>query len=73
VEGIYFLTQHYVMKAYWEVEAWIHSFFDLGTDGGKWSASRSDHFTSREKVPGIHWIGKPKDFNCHWRHNYQWR
>jgi hypothetical protein len=57
VEGIYFLTQHYVMKAYWEVEAWIHSFFDLGTDGGKWSASRSDHFTSREKVPGIHWIG----------------
>jgi len=44
------------MKAYWEVEAWIHSFFDLGTDGGKWSASRSDHFTSREKVPGIHWI-----------------
>jgi hypothetical protein len=26
-------------------------------DGGKWSASRPGRFTSRERVPGTHWIG----------------
>jgi hypothetical protein len=26
-------------------------------DGGKWSASRPSRFTSRERAPGIHWIG----------------
>jgi hypothetical protein len=25
--------------------------------GGKWSASRPDHFTSGEGTPGTHWIG----------------
>jgi hypothetical protein len=35
----------------------FHSFLDLGTDGGEWSASRSGHFIPRERVPGIHWIG----------------
>jgi hypothetical protein len=26
-------------------------------DGGEWSASHPDHFTSRERAPGTHWIG----------------
>jgi hypothetical protein len=26
-------------------------------DGGEWSASRSGHFTPRERYPGTHWIG----------------
>jgi hypothetical protein len=26
-------------------------------DGGDWSASSSDHFNPRERVPGTHWIG----------------
>jgi hypothetical protein len=26
-------------------------------DGGEWSASRSGHFTARERVPSTHWIG----------------
>jgi hypothetical protein len=29
----------------------------LALDGGEWSASHSSHFTPRERVPGIHWIG----------------
>jgi len=30
---------------------------NLALDGGKWSASRPDRFTLRERAPGIHWIG----------------
>jgi hypothetical protein len=45
------------MKAYWGVEVYLHSFFDIGIDGGEWSASRSDRFTPRERAPGTHWIG----------------
>jgi hypothetical protein len=26
-------------------------------DGGEWSASRPDRFTSRKRAPGTHWIG----------------
>jgi hypothetical protein len=26
-----FLTEHHAMKAYWGVEVYLHSFFDLGT------------------------------------------
>jgi hypothetical protein len=26
-------------------------------DGGEWSASRPGRFTSRERIPGIHWVG----------------
>jgi hypothetical protein len=29
----------------------------LALDGGQWSASRSDRFTSGERAPGTHWIG----------------
>jgi hypothetical protein len=39
------------------MEIWLHSFFDLGTRRGEWSASRSDRFTPTERVPGTHWIG----------------
>jgi hypothetical protein len=30
---------------------------ELGTEGGKWSASRSGRFTPRERDHGTHWIG----------------
>jgi hypothetical protein len=26
-------------------------------DGSEWSASHPGHFTPKERVPGIHWIG----------------
>jgi hypothetical protein len=26
-------------------------------DGGEWSTSRLDRFTTKEKAPGTHWIG----------------
>jgi len=26
-----FLTEHYAMKAYWGVDEYLHTFFDLGT------------------------------------------
>jgi hypothetical protein len=29
----------------------------LALDGGEWSSSHPGRFTSREKVPGTHWIG----------------
>jgi len=29
----------------------------LALDGGEWSTSRSGRFTTRERVPGTHWIG----------------
>jgi hypothetical protein len=45
------------MKAYWGVEVKLHSFFDLGTRWGEWSASRPGRFTPRERAPGTHWIG----------------
>jgi len=28
---VLFLTKHHAMKAYWGVEVWLRSFFDLGT------------------------------------------
>jgi hypothetical protein len=31
VVPVLFLTKHHAMKAYWGVEVWLHSFFDLGT------------------------------------------
>jgi hypothetical protein len=45
------------MKAYGEVEVYLHSFFYLGAVGGEWSVSRPDRLTSRERDPGTHWIG----------------
>jgi hypothetical protein len=34
----------------------MHSFTST-LEGGEWSASRPDHFTPRERAPGVHWIG----------------
>jgi hypothetical protein len=33
------------------------SFLTSALDGGEWSASRPDHFTPGERVPGTHWTG----------------
>jgi hypothetical protein len=39
------------------MDVYLHSFFDLGIDGGKWSASHPGHFSPRERALGTHWIG----------------
>jgi hypothetical protein len=39
------------MKAYWGVEVYHLALFDLGTEGGEWSASRPGRFTPRERAP----------------------
>jgi hypothetical protein len=44
------LTEHHAMKTYWGVEVWLHVFFDLGTSGGEWSASRPGHSTPKERA-----------------------
>jgi len=41
------------MKAYWGMEVQLHALLISALDGGEWSASRPDHFTHREKAPGI--------------------
>jgi hypothetical protein len=45
------------MKTYEGVDVEIHVFLTLALVGGEYSASRSGHFTPREKVPGTRWIG----------------
>jgi hypothetical protein len=45
------------MKAYGEVDVWVHAFLTLALVGGEWSASRSGRFTPAERTPGIHWMG----------------
>jgi hypothetical protein len=45
------------MKTYGGVELELHALLTLAVDGDEWSASRPDHFTPRERVPGVHWIG----------------
>jgi hypothetical protein len=42
------------------LEEWMYSSTHSLTsalDGGEWSASRTGHFTSRERASGTHWIG----------------
>jgi hypothetical protein len=65
----YALTDHHAMKAYWGVEVWLHSFFDLGTRWGEWSASRPDRFTTKERAPGSHWIGSLSPFSAEVKKN----
>jgi hypothetical protein len=43
---------HYTMKAYEEVDVYIHIFLTSALAGGEWSASRPGRFT-----PGAHCIG----------------
>jgi hypothetical protein len=45
------------MKAYGEVDVYIHIFLTSALAGGEWSASRPGRFTSRESAPDTHWIG----------------
>jgi hypothetical protein len=45
------------MKAYGEVDVWIHIFLISALVGGEWSASRPGRFTPGERAPGTHWIG----------------
>jgi hypothetical protein len=45
------------MKAYGEVDVYIHIFLISALAGGKWSASRPGRFTSRERVADTHRIG----------------
>jgi hypothetical protein len=47
------LTEHHSMKAYWYSST--HSLTSA-LDGGRWSDSRPDRFTPRERAPGTHWI-----------------
>jgi hypothetical protein len=35
----------------------LHAFLTSALDGGGRLVSRLDRFISREKAPGIHWIG----------------
>jgi hypothetical protein len=44
------------MKACRGVDVWIHVFLTSALPGGEWSASRSDHFTTGGRTPGIHWV-----------------
>jgi len=34
------------------MEVYLHAFLISALDGGEWSASRPDRFTSRERAPG---------------------
>jgi hypothetical protein len=45
------------MKAYWWVEAYLHSYLTSALDGGEWWASRPGRFSPRERAPGTYWIG----------------
>jgi hypothetical protein len=45
------------MKAYGEVDIYIHVFLTLALVGGGWSASWPGRFTSGEGAPDTHWIG----------------
>jgi hypothetical protein len=45
------------MKAYGEVDVYIHIFLTSALVGGEWSTSRPVRFTPRERAPGTHCIG----------------
>jgi hypothetical protein len=45
------------MKAYGEVDVYIHIFLTSALAGGEWPASRPISFTPGERAPGTHWIG----------------
>jgi hypothetical protein len=45
------------MKAYGEVDIYIHIFLTSALVAGEWSASCPDRFTPGERAPGTYWIG----------------
>jgi hypothetical protein len=51
------LIKHYAMKAYGEMDVWIHIFLTSALVGGEWSPSRPGRFTAREWSPSTHGIG----------------
>jgi hypothetical protein len=61
------LTTYHTLKSYpvcnqvpchedMGVEVQLHTFLTLALNGSEWSASRPNHFTLGERVPGTHWI-----------------
>jgi hypothetical protein len=46
------------MKTYGRVDVHSHVFLISVLIGGEWSASRPGRFTTGEKDPGTHWIGR---------------
>jgi hypothetical protein len=53
----FLLTELNAIETYWGNGGIAHAFFTSALDGGKWSASRSGRFTTRERAPSTHWIG----------------
>jgi hypothetical protein len=45
------------MKAYGGVDVQIPIFLTSALAGGEWSGSDPRRFTTRERAPGIHWVG----------------
>jgi hypothetical protein len=45
------------MRAYGEVDVYIHTCFTSTLVGSEFSASRPCHFTPVERAPGTHWLG----------------
>jgi hypothetical protein len=46
------------MEMYYGVEVQRHTFLASALGRDEWSASRPVHFTSRERAPGMQWIGR---------------
>jgi hypothetical protein len=46
------------MKTYCGMEVEFHAFLTLAVDVGEWLASQSAVFTTGEKVPDTHWVGR---------------
>jgi hypothetical protein len=46
------------MKAYGEVDVYIHIFLTLALAVGEWSAPHPCRFTPGERAPGTHFIGE---------------
>jgi hypothetical protein len=51
------LTKYQAMKTCRRVEVQLHAFLTSSLDGGEWSASWPDRFTSMKRVFGTHLIG----------------
>jgi hypothetical protein len=45
------------MKAYGEVEVYIHIFLTSALAAGEWSVLRPSRFIPGERAPGTHWTG----------------
>jgi hypothetical protein len=50
------LSERHAMKVYWESGGTAPLILEVGTRRSEWSTSGPDRFTSRERIPGTHWI-----------------